>query len=863
MKEKILVIVESPTKAKTIGRFLPSDYQIVASYGHVRDLPQKAADIPKNMKEEKWTRLGIDVKEDFRPLYVIPSDKKKVVRDLKKKVKEADQLILATDEDREGESISWHIIDIIKPEIPVKRMVFHEITKEAISKALENFRELDMDLVNAQETRRILDRLYGYTLSPLIWKKIAYGLSAGRVQSPGLRLIVERERERMLFKKALYFDLKALLEAEKDDQFEAKIKSYGDKKIAEGKDFEQESGKLKNPDNVLCLSEEEAEKLRLDLNNGEWIVKSLTSKDSTQHPAAPFITSTLQQEANRKLNMTARQTMRTAQALYERGLITYMRTDSPSLSAEGMQAARDSVEGLFGKDYLSQEPRQYKAKSRSAQEAHEAIRPAGRQFVHPDKSALEGREKQLYQMIWKRTLASQMAVAEKTSTTALIHCKEAVFQASGTVIRFPGFLKVYFGDNPPKSKDSKENFLPELKEGQKLSLQQLDIQEHETKPPARFTEASLVQRLEKEGIGRPSTYASIIGTLIERHYIRREGTTLIPAFTGFAVIQLLEHHFEKLINYNFTSEMEDSLDKIAAGDIEKVKYLSEFYLGKKGLKEWVEKTEKGIEAEKARSIELPQLKDVQIKVGKFGPYLVSEETTEDGQQSLNASIPEQYSPGDIRQPDINSIIELRRKANAPIGSHPETGESIYCLTGRNGPYLQLGKISEDNKKPRRASLPPGLKREDISIEMAAKLLSLPRVLGIHPDKGKEISVAVGRFGPFVVCDGDFRSLSKTDDPYTIKLDRALEIFAQPKKGRGGTLLLKELGNDPESGKKLSLYKGKYGPFLKLGTKNLPLPKKIKEDEKALAELNLESALELINQKNPKKVSKKKKSTAKK
>ncbi|MGM0675197.1 MAG: type I DNA topoisomerase, partial [Spirochaetota bacterium] len=582
MSERVLVIVESPTKARTIKRFLPKNYHVEASIGHVRDLPQRASDVPKRLKQEDWARLGIDVENDFTPLYILPKGKTKIIRELKAKLKESDALVLATDEDREGESISWHLVEVLKPKVPIRRMVFHEITKNAIEESLENYREIDMSLVKAQETRRILDRLYGFTLSPLVWKKIAYGLSAGRVQSPGLRLIVERERERIRFNKSVYWDLKAELSSPKDEAgavFEARLATVDGKRVAGGKDFDSTTGELSKAD-VRVLSKEEAEALTEKLKQTDWTVKEVTEKETTSRPAPPFITSSLQQEANRKLGMSARDTMRTAQKLYEEGLITYMRTDSPHLSGEAIGGARRTVEERYGEEYLFERPRQFSSKAR-AQEAHEAIRPAGSAFTDPARSNLSGKDRALYEMIWKRTLATQMADAKKLQVSARIEADECEFTAGGTRILFPGFLRVYVEgkDDPDAALDDKEVLLPDLSEGQNLDLHGLEPLYHETKPPARFTEASLVQRLEREGIGRPSTYASIISTLYERGYVRRQGTALVPTFTGFAVTQLLERHFHYLIEYGFTSAMENALDEIAYGERDSLQYLKDFYLG--------------------------------------------------------------------------------------------------------------------------------------------------------------------------------------------------------------------------------------------------------------------------------------------
>ncbi len=846
MATKTLVIVESPTKARTIKRFLGSEYHVEASIGHVRDLPQKAADVPQSMKGYDWARLGIDVENDFKPLYITPRDKAKVVRQLKSALKEADELLLATDEDREGESISWHLVQILKPKVPVRRMVFHEITKSAIDHALEHGREIDTRLVNAQETRRILDRLYGYTLSPLVWKKIAYGLSAGRVQSPGLRLIVDRERERIAFVKAVYWDIKASLKRREDQEaaaFDARLESVGGKRVASGKDFDDITGSLLEGRDVVVITEEESARLKEEVASGQWKVESVVEKRFTSRPTAPFITSSLQQEGNRKLRLSARDTMRTAQRLYEQGFITYMRTDSPVLSQEGLIGARNAITELFGQEYVSAEARQFTPSARDAQEAHEAIRPAGEKFVHPDETGLTGQEKALYELIWKRTLASQMADAQKSSVTAKLRVGSSVFTATGTRILFPGFVRVYVEgkDDPDAALDDRETFLPELHEGQEVELLALENLYHETKPPARFTEASLVQRLEKEGIGRPSTYASIISVLFERGYCRKQGNALIPTYTGYAVMQLLEKHFHYLVEYSFTSEMESALDRIAEGDTHRIDYLKEFYLAEDGLKSRVEERESLIKPEESRTIQLPQLKSVPpIRIGKFGPYIVHHV---DGQE-IHASIPEEIAPADLTEEDVHEIIEIQKHGPVPIGYHPDSNEPIYCLVGRYGPYVQLGEKTEDRPKPKRATLPKGVSPKTVTLELAVQLLSLPRTLGTHPETGKEIIANNGRFGPFVVHDGDFRSIKGDDDVYTITLERALEIFAQPKKGRGGSKLIKEVGSDEASGKKIAIYEGKYGPYIKFGTKNITLPEQHRSEE-AIEKIDLDSAMAIV------------------
>jgi DNA topoisomerase-1 len=835
--DKYLVIVESPTKAKTIRKFLPKNYIVEASMGHVRDLPQSASDIPAKYKGEEWSKLGVDVENDFLPLYVVPKGKSKIITELRKKMKTVKAVYLATDEDREGESISWHLIQLLKPKVPVKRMVFHEITKKAIKEALENTREINENLVKAQETRRVLDRLYGYTLSPLIWKKIAYGLSAGRVQSTGLRLAVERERERIAFKKSEYWDIRAQIFPKKKsskDHFESKLTGYKGKRVASGKDFDSKTGKLikgKEKDTVV-LNEKTSNELARAIKDIDWKVTSMEEKQSTNNPAPPFITSTLQQEGNRKLYLSAKDTMRMAQRLYEEGLITYMRTDSPNLSQEAINGARSSVEELYGKEYLSDKPRQYKSKSKGAQEAHEAIRPAGAEFVHPKDTGLSGKEKALYELIWKRTMATQMAVAKKSSLSVKIQAGDAEFSANGTRIVFPGFLRVYVEgkDDPESALDNKEVILPEFKEGDLMKVDMVDSMYHETKPPARFTEASLVQRLEKEGVGRPSTYASIIGTIQDRGYVRKDGTALIPTFTGMAVVQLLESHFDDLVDYSFTSEMEFALDEVAIGARDWLEYLKGFYSGRAGLASKVKNREKKISPEESRTIHLPQIKGIDVKVGRYGPYIIAASGKKKSEE-VHASIPEDIAPADLQQDDINELIEISKKGPQPIGVHPETGDNIYCLTGRYGPYVQLGEVTEENPKPKRASLPKGKKQKDIDLDMAVHLLILPRTLGDHPDTKKEIKANVGRFGPYVMHDGEFRSLKKEDDVYTIDLKRALELLAEEKKGRRGSTLVKDFGKHPKTKKKLAIYDGKYGLYIKHGTKNITIPEEQRDIKK--------------------------------
>lgn len=814
--------------------------------GHVRDLPESAADIPAKYKKEEWARIGVNVDEGFEPLYVVPKRKSKIISELKKKLQGADELYLATDEDREGESIAWHLLEVLKPKIPVKRMVFHEITKKAIEKALTQTRMVDEKLVRAQETRRILDRLYGYTLSPLIWKKIAFGLSAGRVQSVALKLIVERERARARFKKAEYWDLKAQLEAKasKGQSFEARLTAIKGVKLATGKDFDENTGLLsvgtKEGRDVLILNEAQAAKARDLLRSANFKVTQIQEKPGTSRPAPPFITSTLQQEGNRKLGLSAKDTMRIAQSLYEEGLITYMRTDSPSLSTEAIAAARREVETLYGKEYLSPEPRQYSAKSKGAQEAHEAIRPSGSDFVHPKSSGLSGRELALYELIWKRTMATQMAEAKKLSVAVQIDAEGHNFQANGSRILFPGFLRAYVegSDDPEAALEDREVLLPEMKEGELVKLNDISADQHETKPPARFTEASLVQMLEKEGVGRPSTYASIIGTIQDRGYVRKQAAALVPTFTGFAVSQFMERNFANLVDTKFTSKMEESLDEIAEGTIQWLPYLKEFYSSKQGLASQVKAQEKNIDPDESRTVTLENIKSALVKVGRFGPYIVKVGARN---EDARASIPEDYAPADLKDENVQDLIDMSAKGPQAIGVHPGTGENIYCLIGRFGPYVQQGEIVEGGAKPRRASLPKGVDPKAVTMEQALQWLSLPRDLGAHPKTSKPIITNNGRFGPYVMHDGEFRSLKKTDDVYTITLERAVELINEPKKSRVSTAtVLKDLGKHPKDSKPVQILDGKYGAYVKHGAKNATLPK-----DTVPANITMDEALKVL------------------
>ena len=844
-----LVIVESPTKARTIRGFLPKDFKVEASMGHVRDLPNNASEIPAAHKGEKWANLGVNTANNFEPLYVVPKDKKKVVKELKDALKGADQLLLATDEDREGESISWHLLQLLNPKVPVKRMVFHEITKEAIGRALEQTRELDMELVHAQETRRILDRLVGYTLSPLLWKKVAWGLSAGRVQSVAVRLIVQRERARRAFRSGSYWDLKAQLD--QGGAFEAKLSHLKGERIAGGADFDEATGGLKAGSKVRLLSEAEARQLREAVLAASWRVAAVEEKPTTRKPVAPFTTSTLQQEANRKLRLSARETMRTAQGLYERGFITYMRTDSVHLSDQAINAARSCVSAKYGKDYLSPAPRQFSTKARNAQEAHEAIRPAGESFRDPGATGLDGRDLALYELIWKRTVASQMADARLTMLSVDLEVDggslgTAAFRSSGKRIDFAGFFRAYVegSDDPDAALEGQEVLLPALKQGDKPACKGVEALGHQTQPPARYSEAALVKMLEKEGIGRPSTYASIIGTIVDRGYATLQNNALTPSFTAFAVTALLEEHFPDLVDTSFTARMENTLDEISHGQVQWLPYLESFFKGEKGLENQVAQREGDIDPGASRTVELEGLPCV-VRIGRFGAYLETKRVADDGtEELLKATLPQEITPSDLDAERAELI--LRQKADGPesLGEDPETGDLVYLLFGQYGPYVQRGQVSDENPKPKRASLPKGVKPEEFSLEDALGLLRLPRQLGEHPDGGK-VEAGLGRFGPYVVHhkgkgEKDYRSLKAEDDVLMVGLSRAVELLAQPKKGRGGRTALKDLGTPEGGDEAIRLFDGPYGLYVKQGKVNASLP------EGTTAEtITLEQAVELL------------------
>ena len=845
-----LVIVESPTKARTIRGFLPRDFRVEASMGHVRDLPNNASEIPAAFKGEKWANLGVNTTNGFEPLYVVPKDKKKVVKELKDALKGADQLLLATDEDREGESISWHLLQLLAPKVPAKRMVFHEITKEAIGRALEQTRELDMELVHAQETRRILDRLVGYTLSPLLWKKVAWGLSAGRVQSVAVRLLVQRERARRAFRSGSYWDLKARLE-QAGGGFEAKLSHLAGERIAGGSDFDESTGALKAGSKVRLLAEAEARALQQAVETAPWLVAAVEEKPTVRKPVAPFTTSTLQQEANRKLRLSARETMRTAQGLYERGFITYMRTDSVHLSDQAIGAARSCVEAKYGKDYLSPAPRQFSTKARNAQEAHEAIRPAGESFRDPGSTGLDGRDLALYELIWKRTVASQMADAKLTMLSVDLEVDggalgRASFRASGKRIDFAGFFRAYVegSDDPDAALEGQEVLLPALKTSDSPACKGVEALGHQTQPPARFSEAALVKMLEKEGIGRPSTYASIIGTIVDRGYATLQNNSLTPSFTAFAVTALLEEHFPDLVDTSFTARMENSLDEISHGQVQWLPYLEGFYKGEQGLETQVAQREGDIDPGASRTVELEGLPCV-VRIGRFGAYLETKRVADDGtEELLKATLPTEITPADLDAERAELILKQKVDGPESLGEDPETGEQVYLLFGQYGPYVQKGQVSDENPKPKRASLPKGAKPEELSLEDALGLLRLPRHLGEHPDGGK-VQAGLGRFGPYVVHDKgkgekDYRSLKAEDDVLAIGLSRALELLAMPKKGRGGRTALKDLGTPEGADGAIQLFDGPYGLYVKQGKVNASLP------EGTTAEtISLEQAVKLL------------------
>jgi len=817
---KGLVIVESPAKAKKIGGYLGRDYVVMASMGHIRDLPESAADIPPELKKEAWSNLGVNVDQSFEPLYIVPKEKRKLVKEMKDALKNSDELILATDEDREGESIGWHLSQVLEPKVPVSRMTFSEITKEAIQHAIRTPRKLDENLVSAQETRRVVDRLYGYRLSPLLWKKIAPKLSAGRVQSVAVRVLVLRELERLAFRKGSYWDLKATLSNTVGASFDATLQSVAGQRVATGRDFDEHTGKLKPDADVRLLDEAAAKDLLAKLQGQGWTVSNVESRLQTRKPYAPFTTSTLQQESNRKLNMTARETMQVAQRLYEDGLITYMRTDSVSLSNEAITAARKCVKDRYGNEYLHPEVRQYTTKTKNAQEAHEAIRPAGTEMKTAEEQGLSGREAALYAMIWKRTVATQMAEAQLRFQTVTITVADAEFRATGRHVEFPGFFRAYVEgvDDPEAALDDQEAALPPLSEQERLNPSTVDAIGHETKPPARYTEATLVRTLEAEGIGRPSTYATIIGTIQDRGYAVKQGNQLVPTFTALAVTRLLEQHFPNLVDLGFTAKMEQQLDDIANGETERLPYLQQFYVGDGGLDQQVKSNEERIDPREACTLILDGLTP-KIRVGKFGPYL---ETEQNGEQ-VTASLPRDIAPADVTNELAEDLIKKKQAGPQSLGMDADSGLPIFLLSGPFGPYLQLGEVKEGEAKPKRVSIPKNRDASTVTLEDALAYISLPRTLGNHPVTGHVIKAGVGMYGPYVLHEKTYKSLGKEDDVLTVGMDRAVELLSQAKK-KVEVAPLKDLGVHPDDGAPVAVYEGRYGAYVKHKKTNATIPK---------------------------------------
>jgi DNA topoisomerase-1 len=839
---KHLVIVESPAKARTLEGYLGDGYRVEASVGHVLDLPRSG--------------LGVDVENDFEPEYVTIEGKATVLKKLRGAAKDADVILLATDPDREGEAIAYHIASQLGYEDGeggerFRRISFNEITRRAVLEALEHPGHLDLPRIEAQQARRILDRLVGFMLSPLLWKKIKPGLSAGRVQSVAVRLLVERERARRAFRSAGFWDLRARLGAD-EPEFNADLVRVGETPLATGRDFDERTGQLKQGRDVLWLDETAAGELRARLEGAAFTVRSLEEKRSKRSPYPPFTTSSLQQEANRKLNLGARRTMRIAQKLYEDGLITYMRTDSLHLAEGAIDAIRKTVEDRFGGKYLSDGPRRFRTKAKGAQEAHEAIRPAGTRMPTAEDLSLTGPHRALYDLIWKRTVATQMADARLKHVTVLIDADDAVFRATGKVIEFPGFFRAYVEgrDDPQAALEDQEVALPELAEGQGVSCLELAVVDHRTKPPARYTEATLVKALESEGIGRPSTYAAIISTIVDRGYAERQNKQLVPSFIAFAVTGLLEEHFPDLVDTGFTAEMENSLDAIASGEVEWRVYLRDFYSGEEGFERRLNERQEVIDPRRASTVELSDLRP-RVRIGRYGTFL---ELERDGER-LTAPVPEGVAPADLTDEEALELIERRAAGPEELGVDPESGKPVYLLTGRFGPYVQLGEMGEDKAKPPRSSLPDNVDHDRVTLEIALKLLAMPASLGAHPESGKPVKVGIGRYGPYVVHEGDYRSLQPEDDPLTVGLDRALELLAQPKRrGRGAASAapLREVGLHPGDGTPVALYAGRYGPYVKHGKTNASLPKGVEPED-----VTLDMAMELLQARRERDAAKKK------
>ncbi|WP_090057759.1 type I DNA topoisomerase [Lentzea fradiae] len=850
-----LVIVESPTKARKIASYLGSNFVVESSRGHIRDLPRGAADVPAKFKGQAWARLGVDVDHGFEPLYVVSADKKSLVTELREALKDVDELYLATDGDREGEAIAWHLLETLKPKVPVRRMVFHEITESAIQAAAANPRDLDQDLVDAQETRRILDRLYGYEVSPVLWKKVMPKLSAGRVQSVATRLVVERERERMKFVSASYWDISAQMDAGEDAtprQFGARLVAVDGTRLATGRDFGSD-GKLTGRAEVVVLDEAQARAIANGLENAPVKVSSVEEKPYSRKPYAPFMTSTLQQEAGRKLRFSADRTMRTAQKLYENGYITYMRTDSTTLSETAINAARTQATDLYGAQYVSDKPRQYTRKVKNAQEAHEAIRPAGEVFRTPGQvaSELDPDEFKLYEMVWQRTIASQMADARGNTTSVRIQGRaatgqEVTFAASGRTITFAGFLKAYVETVDAEAggeSDDAESRLPQLVKDQDLTIAELSADGHTTSPPSRFTEPSLIKTMEELGIGRPSTYSSIISTIQDRGYVWKKGAALVPSWVAFAVVGLLENHFGRLVDYDFTAALEDELDGIAAGRQGRTTWLSGFYFGGSvgpdgsigrsgGLKKLVGTGVEDIDPREVNSIPLfsdDEGRTVVVRVGRFGPYL---EREVDG-AAQRANLPEDLAPDELTAEIAEKLFSTPQEGRS-LGVDPVSGNEIVAKEGRFGPYVtevlpepEEGTPKSKLPKPRTGSLFKSMSLDTVTLDDALKLLSLPRVVGKDPETGAEITAQNGRYGPYLKKGTDSRSLADESQIFTVTLDEALKIYAEPKKrGRSAAAAppLRELGNDPVSGKPMVIKDGRFGPYVTDGEANASLRK---------------------------------------
>jgi len=841
-----LVIVESPAKAQTIEKYLPDDFVVRASFGHIRDLPDNKGELPETYRDEPWASLGVDTEHDFEPVYVVQNERsQEAIDDLRETLSESSELYLATDEDREGEAISWHLTEVLDPDVPTHRMVFHEITRSAIEAALDETRDVDRTLVDAQEARRILDRLVGYPLSLLVARKIRYGLSAGRVQSVAVRLLVERERERRRFTRGTYWDLVAEL-LEDGSEFEAKLRSVDGTRIARGKDFDEETGRLDEDKDVLLLDEDAAKELKGNLVGREWSVDAIRTRQYTTSPNPPFITSTLQQQASRKLGMSASQTMSVAQDLYENGFITYMRTDSVNLSDQAVQAARRAAHDKYGPEYVHGEPRVYQSGSDTAQEAHEAIRPTGDAFVPPEESGLSGRERALYELIWERAVASQMADARKTSIrvdlSVDVDDRTVVFRANGNRVDFAGFISAYLDDDedPEEVLADEDAILHDLSEGQTVRCTDIEPVSHETNPPRRYTEASLVETLEEDGVGRPSTYATIMGKITrDDRYARTKGKTLIPTYTGFAVTELLEEHFPGLVDVNFTARMEDDLDAIARGEASKVEYLHDFYRDEGGFADQIEQGEETIDPDEARAVHLDDF-PAQLRVGRYGPYVQIEE---DGEEKT-VDVPEDEAPADLEYEEIEKRLREREKGPESLGRDPESGDDVYLMNGRYGPYIQLGEREDDGPKPETASVPDAIEPADVDLDLAIKLLRLPKKLGEHPEDGAPVEAGIGRYGPYVrhhkEDDPEYENLDRVEEVFDIGFDEAVERLESSESHRD---VIKKLGEDPNSGEQVRVLDGRYGPYIKLGNTNVSVP-----DETDPEDVTKEQALELVQKK---------------